>query len=356
MTRVLFYSGLLLAGMIVSQVAELTRWHPLLHWTTMLCLSYIMVEVGLEFSAEQVDWRRYLKDAAVAGAAAMIPWVLVAVYFAGVLGTEWRAAGIVALFSAPTSAGLLFTMLAAAGLSRTWVFKKARALAIFDDLHTVLLIIPIKALFIGLHWKFGLIAGVSFGLLFAAYRWLNRLQWPTTKIWILLYGAAVTAGCAFFQLALDIRLEVLLPAFVLGCIINHRPSPQLGDDPHSWLDQTLKALFITLVGLSLPRVSLAAGSLTFIGLHVAAVTLLSNIGKCFPILAYRGDASLRDRAALSLAMFPRGEVGAGVLVVALSYGIGGISLIVGSLSLALNLLLTGVFIAGVRRLVRQESA
>jgi hypothetical protein len=53
---------------------------------------------------------------------------------------------------------------------------------------------------------------------------------------------------------------------------------------------------------------------------------------------------------LSVAMFPRGEVGAGVLLMALSYGINAqaVSLAVGSLGL--NLLLTGAFIWVVLRL------
>ena len=41
-------------------------------------------------------------------------------------------------------------MLAAAGLSATWLFRKARILAIFNDLDTVLLMIPLKMLMIGL--------------------------------------------------------------------------------------------------------------------------------------------------------------------------------------------------------------
>ena len=41
---------------------------------------------------------------------------------------------------------------------------------------------------------------------------------------------------------------------------------------------------------------------------------------------------------------PRGEVGAGVLVISLSYGIGGPIVTIAMLSLALNLMLTGIFI------------
>jgi hypothetical protein len=50
-------------------------------------------------------------------------------------------------------------------------------------------------------------------------------------------------------------------------------------------------------------------------------------------------------------MWPRGEVGAGVLVVSLSYGIGGPILTVAVLSLALNLLCTGLFIVAVKKLL-----
>jgi hypothetical protein len=51
-------------------------------------------------------------------------------------------------------------------------------------------------------------------------------------------------------------------------------------------------------------------------------------------------------------MWPRGEVGAGVLVISLSYGIGGPIVTIAMLSLALNLLLTGAFIYVVKRLTR----
>ena len=55
--------------------------------------------------------------------------------------------------------------------------------------------------------------------------------------------------------------------------------------------------------------------------------------------------------ALAIGMFPRGEVGAGVLVIALSYGMAGTALTVAVLSLALNLICTGLLILIVRRLL-----
>jgi hypothetical protein len=54
---------------------------------------------------------------------------------------------------------------------------------------------------------------------------------------------------------------------------------------------------------------------------------------------------------VAIGMWPRGEVGAGVLVLSLSYGIGGPVVTVAMLSLALNLALTGVFIVAVKRLI-----
>ena len=85
-------------------------------------------------------------------------------------------------------------------------------------------------------------------------------------------------------------------------------------------------------------------------LHVLLVTLISNLGKMFPAFCYRKEAHWRERLAVAVGMWPRGEVGAGVLVISLSYGIGGPIVTIAMLSLALNLLLTGVFIYFVKRL------
>jgi Kef-type K+ transport system membrane component KefB len=70
-----------------------------------------------------------------------------------------------------------------------------------------------------------------------------------------------------------------------------------------------------------------------------------------PAFCYRQEASWKERLALAIGMWPRGEVGAGVLVVSLGYGLGGPMMTVAMLSLALNLILTGAFILVVRRLV-----
>jgi Kef-type K+ transport system membrane component KefB len=118
------------------------------------------------------------------------------------------------------------------------------------------------------------------------------------------------------------------------------------------LDHLIKALFMLMVGLSLPKIDLEGTTLNVLIWHVILLTVLSNIGKCFPLFCYRNIMSMKERLALSIAMFPRGEVGGGVLVVSLSYGIGGIAATAAALSLALNLLLTGLFIVFVKRLIR----
>jgi len=74
----------------------------------------------------------------------------------------------------------------------------------------------------------------------------------------------------------------------------------------------------------------------------------------FSLLCYRKEASFKERLAVSIAMFPRGEVGAGVLAVSMGYGIGGPAVTVAMLSLTLNLVLTGVFIGAVKHLLKNR--
>ena len=87
--------------------------------------------------------------------------------------------------------------------------------------------------------------------------------------------------------------------------------------------------------------------------HVLVLTVLSNIGKSFTLLCYRREVSFRERVALSIAMFPRGEVGAAVLLVGLGYGFGGYVSTLAMLSLAFNLVLTGIFVWIVLKLLRR---
>merc|ERR1719191_1892625 len=114
---------------------------------------------------------------------------------------------------------------------------------------------------------------------------------------------------------------------------------------------------MVLVGLAMPPLfgdqggegnSMGAGA--FVG-HVVAVSLLMVLGKMFPVACYRAEADLRTRFALAVGMCPRGEVGAGVILISLDLGIKGEAVGVAIVCLALNMVMTGGFILTVKRLV-----
>lgn len=371
MTKILLYSLLLVFGLVCSQFLGGfgEDWIKL---GTMFCLSFIMIHVGYEFEIDKSKPKQYAWDYLVAGTAAMFPWLFCAGYFIWVLDmNSWSDALLLARFSSPTSAGVLFSMLAAAGLSATWVFRKARVLAIFDDLDTILLMIPLKMMIVGMKWQLGVIVIVIMLLLWMAWRYLHVWRLPVTWPWIMLYAGLITAVCEVIYLVskaindvVPVHFEVLLPAFVLGCMLA-RPA---GHNPHSddsreghqegpedaaeqGVAKFVAAIFMVLVGLSMPQIPHDTIDWVFIAFHVVLITILSNIGKMFPFFCYQKEATIRERLALSISMFPRGEVGAGVLVVSMSYGLGGTALTVAVLSLALNLLLTGVFIIAVKKLI-----
>jgi hypothetical protein len=134
--RVLLYSILLILGLAASQILPPlagARYHTIaeaVRLATMACLAFIMIHVGYEFEIDKSRVRQYGWDYLVAGTAAFFPWVFCAIYFMMVVSpaNEWASSGrwketlLVARFAAPTSAGVLFSMLAAAGLSScsTW--------------------------------------------------------------------------------------------------------------------------------------------------------------------------------------------------------------------------------------------
>jgi Kef-type K+ transport system membrane component KefB len=402
MRKVAVFSLLLIAGMVGAQfLSSLTgdAYAGVSHGlrlATMVALAFIMIHVGYEFELDKTDLRQYGWDYLVAMTAAAFPWIFVVLYFlfvllpAGAWGTwqAWVEALLAGRFAAPTSAGVLFAMLAAAGLSATWLFAKARVLAIFDDLDTVLLMIPLQMLIVGLAWQLGVVVLLMGALLWVAWRYLHRCPLPVTWPWVMTYAAGITALGEFFYTTshwlddtVPMHIEVLLPAFVVGCILARPP----GSDPHrddavegtqmgpespgeQRVATLIAAVFMCLVGLSLPPFvaeSADAATATLQGVsaaqpplpwgvmagHVLALTVLANLGKMVPAFCYRREAPWRERLALAIGMWPRGEVGAGVLIVSLGYGLGGPMITAAMLSLALNLVLTGAFILMVKWLV-----
>jgi Kef-type K+ transport system membrane component KefB len=402
--KVATFSLLLILGLIGAPLLpEIAGVHfPLIEEVIKLLslvgLGFIMIHVGYEFEIDKSDIKSYGWDYVVAMTAAAFPWVFVTLYFVFVMlptttwasWQAWTELLLAGRFSAPTSAGVLFSMLAAAGLSATWLFRKARVLAIFDDLDTILLMIPLKILIVGLAWQLGVIVIIMVVFLWLAWRYLHHFIIPISWPWVLGYSVAIATaselisfGATLIDDEVPVHIEVLLPAFVLGCMMRRPP----GADPHS--DDSVpghqegpeepgeqkaatlvSAVFMLLVGLSMATVFTgvdAAGPATktmtalqpapaweVMLWHVVAVTVLSNLGKMFPALCYKKEAPWRERLALAVGMWPRGEVGAGVLVVSISYGIGGPVVTVAALSLALNLVLTGVFIWMVKRLLDRQ--
>ena len=79
-------------------------------------------------------------------------------------------------------------------------------------------------------------------------------------------------------------------------------------------------------------------------------TVHCGAGKMFPTFCYRDEANLKTRFALSLGMCPRGEVGAGVIVVSLGFGIGGDAITIAVICLAVNLVMSSAFIMAVKTL------
>ncbi len=366
MAQIIIYSTLLLLGMGASQVLDLLAFKPWINTLTMACLAYIMIEVGLEFTIDKKNKKSYLVDYFVSAIAATLPWLFCAAYFVLFLNTNWKESLLVGCFAAPTSAGVLFAMLAAAGLGATWVFRKAQILAIFDDLYTLLLLIPLKIMFIGMKVELFAIVIIMLSLLVVAYRWLHQLRLPIGKLWLVLYGILLTVFSVALEQTTHIHLEVLLPAFVLGCVLFNPHDPNLSKnfahehqflEPPSglvlWVDRAIKNTFMFLVGMSIPKIVLGSLSIPVVVWHVLVITVLSNLGKCFPIFFYSKEVGLKERLALSITMFPRGEVGGGVLLIALSYGLSGLPAMLAGLTLALNLILIGVFIVIVKWLIRK---
>jgi Na+:H+ antiporter len=377
MRRVIIYSLLLLGGMGLSQLASVQSFSPAITALTMIFLAYIMIEVGMEFDINKSRLGSYAIDYGIAMGAAAVPWLCAALYFWWFFNLGFKESLLVGRFASPTSAGILFTMLAAAGLATTWVYKKARVLAIFDDLDTVLLMIPLKMMLIGFEPKLLILILAVFLFLAAAYFLIHWLRVPTSNGWVAIYALLIWTLTYAFDYVTDLHLEVLVPAFALGCVIKsdhlHGSAEYAGTSPgarareprvQAMLDWVIKGGFMLLAGMALPPIRLGGMGIAAVLAHMILITIVSNIGKCVPVTAYKDEATLRERLALSIGMFPRGEVGIGVLLVSLeifrqqnSLGSAAVqqSMTIAALSLALNLALTGVFIMAVIRLVKKKN-
>ena len=385
MRKVLSFSVFLIIGLLLSQFlpvlagsgygAVKTVANILLY----ICLGFIMINVGREFEVDKSRWKSYTEDYFIAMATAAMPWLLIALYYVFVLlppefwnsWEAWKENLLLSRFAAPTSAGILFTMLAAIGLKASWMYKKIQVLAIFDDLDTILLMIPLQIMMIGLRWQLIIVVLIVFLLLLFGWRQLSKYNWRQDWKAILFYSTLVFVATQSLYLISkglygeegSIHIEVLLPAFILGMIMKHK---EIDTPMERNVSTGISFLFMFLVGMSMPHfigVNFAetqAGEYSVTGsqemmpwgviaLHVLIVSLLSNIGKLFPVFFYR-DRKFSERLALSIGMFTRGEVGAGVIFIALGYNLGGPALAISVLTIVLNLILTVIFVLWVKKL------
>lgn len=380
MKKIIIFSICLVTGLIISQIlpdllgGDYGSFRSVNGLLLSIALSFIMINVGREFELDKSQWRSYRTDYFVAMITAAAPWLLVAVYYMWLMPEgmfwdweSWKANLLLSRFAAPTSAGILFTMLAAIGLKKSWFYNKIQTLAIFDDLDTILLMIPLQIMMVGLQWELHIILIVVFLLLFIGWKKINTFNLPQKWYHILSYAFVVVFISEFIYHSSKIisekgvHIEVLLPAFILGMVIKTNHNESKTDESAANL---ISYIFMFLVGISMPvfmgqihTVSVTDAGVVMpdltwgqIAIHVVVVSLLSNLGKMVPMFYYR-DRSLRERLALSIGMFTRGEVGAGIIFIAIGYNIGGPLLAISVLTIVLNLILTGFFIMIVKKLV-----
>ena len=389
MKKVVAFSLMLMVGLVLSQLLPIymgESYGELKHIVEValgVCLAYIMINVGREFEIDKSNAKIYVKDYLVAMLAAALPWIFIALYYIFAIlpsdmwgeGAAWKESLLLSRFAAPTSAGILFSMLAAMNLQRSWIYQKAQTLAIFDDLDTIILMVPLQVAMIGeFNWQMLAMLTTIFALFFVGWRYMSRLKIPQN--WsaiftyaVLVYGATLliyTVTKHFFGDKGAIHIEVLLPAFIFGMMIKNR---HVGGKRGARVSSAISIVFMLLVGMSMPLIDFDQSAATSnstslissipmmsggeIALHVLVMTLLSNVGKLAPMLFYR-DHSLTERFALSVGMFARGEVGAGVIFIALGYNIGGPILLISILTLVLNLILTIGFVYTVKYLALKQ--
>lgn len=140
MRKVLSFSLFLMLGLVASQLlpGALGTAYPGFKATAdtllYICLGFIMINVGREFEIDKSRWRSYTADYFIAMATAALPWLLIVLYYIFVLlpsdlwtdSAAWKENLLLSRFAAPTSAGILFTMLAALSLKTVGYTVRSR--------------------------------------------------------------------------------------------------------------------------------------------------------------------------------------------------------------------------------------
>lgn len=372
MTKVALHSGLLMLGLLLS--SRIPTLFPgaaaVVLFLTTTCLSLLLIQTGLDLTSERSSLAEAAGDWLVASLSAACPWLLVSIYFLAVFlptagwndSGPWLTALLSARFAATSSVGLTVVLLAAAGGASGWLSRKARGLAMMGNVAAVLFMLPLKIFMMGFHWQMAAMI-LGLGGLLALSRWGARcLRWPVSWPWRLTYAVVITAlfeeihqKGRWIDDVLPLQIEVLLPAFVLGCLLK-RPATEEATDTEllerrseSWIS----GVFIFLAGCSMPSFSFASSWMNVgtLAMHVLWVTALASLGRLFLLFCYRKKASFRERLGLCIALGSRGEIGAGMLLISIGYGVGGAMVIVAVYSLALNLLSAGLSTLAIRRLM-----
>ena len=263
--------GLVLSQMLPSQLGDNYRlFHEGIEIVLGVCLAFIMINVGREFEIDKHNIKGYAKDYFVAMFAAAVPWLLIALYYIFILlpsymwgdGEVWKETLLLSRFAAPTSAGILFAMLAALNLQKSWIYQKIQVLAIFDDLDTILLMIPLQVAMIGMKWQMAAVLFTVCFLLWIGWKYMSRFDvlqgWKSILSYaILTYGLTLTIYIVtkhFWGAEGSIHIEVLLPAFVVGMIIRNR---HVGGKQEERASTAISLLFMLLVGMSMPLINAA---------------------------------------------------------------------------------------------------
>ena len=131
-------------------------------------------------------------------------------------------------------------------------------LAIFDDLDTILLMIPLQIMMVGLRWQLIIIVLVVFVLLSIGWKQLGKYNWRQDwkAIFFLLGGSfcSYTVGVygeqIFFMETKEVSiLKCYCRLFVLGMVMKHK---EIDTPLEHKVSTGVSFLFMFLVGMSMP--------------------------------------------------------------------------------------------------------
>jgi len=244
------------------------------------------------------------------------------------------------IFSAPTSTGVIMTMMALFDVKGSWVVRKASVLAVLGHL-CLLFSVAIENSRTGAAGNSALFdleclmpVLVSLGLLALAWFNIHKCMCPHLWPWVLLYASIIGIGSwclegmsLQFIRAPEVKwfhVAVLFPSFAFGCMISTLEASrcfanidfELTEDlilrqermesAAPFVDTFVGTVFMFSVGLNMPQInySLASTSYGIYILHLIVVSILMLLGKLVVYFCYTSHDS-KQRLGLALLMCPR---------------------------------------------------